>query len=76
MRERPDIETELCDLADMAKVADILVEMLRNEMTATAKRDISAKQAEEHIEYWAGAASFAVMQTKRMVEQLKKQYLA
>ena len=73
MRERPDIETELCDLADMAKVADILVEMARNEMSEAAKRDISAKQAEEHIEYWAGAASVAVMQTERMAEESKKQ---
>jgi len=76
MSDRPDIETELCDLADMAKVADILMEMARNEMAAAARRNISAKQAAEHVEYWADAAAFAVVQAKAMADQLKRKYLA
>jgi hypothetical protein len=60
----------------MAKVADMLMEAFRGEITAPAKRDITAAQAAAHVEYWAGAASFAVMQTKRMAAQLRERYLA
>lgn len=76
MKERPDIESDLCDLADMAKVADILMESFRDELRGAAKAGVSASEASAAVAYWADAASFAVIQTKRMAERLKQTYLA
>ena len=75
MMDRPDIESELCDLADMARVADMLMEMFVHEMTGAARLGVSSVELVKHLEHWQSAASFAVLHNKEMAAALREQYL-
>jgi hypothetical protein len=69
-----DIETEICDVAAMANVCDMLMQALEENARSTAKREITAKQAEDNLAYWRDAAAFAVLHLKGMTAALEKQY--
>jgi hypothetical protein len=71
-----DIETEICAVAAMANVCDMLMEALEENARSTAERDISAKQAEDHLAYWRDAVAFAVLHLKGMTAALEKRCYA
>jgi hypothetical protein len=74
--DKVDLESEICDVADMANVCVMLTEVLERNERSTAELEITAKQAAEHLAYWRDAASFAVLHLKIMTTALKKQYYA
>ena len=71
-----DIETEICDVAAMANVCDMLMQALEENARSTAKWDITAKQAEDTLAYWRDAAAFAVLHLKGMTAALEKRCYA
>jgi nitrogen regulatory protein PII-like uncharacterized protein len=74
--ERVDLESAICDIADMANVCVILMGVLEESEIASAKQEVSAKQALNGLAYWRDAVSFSVLHLKGMTIALKKQYLA
>ena len=75
MKTKPDIESELNDLADMARVADMLMELFVHEMTGAARLGVSSVELVKHLEHWQSAASFAVLHNKEMAAALREKYL-
>lgn len=71
-----DLESAVCDVDDMANVAQILIEKADKEAAAAAEMDVSAKSAAKAVAYWRDAATFAVLHLKGMTVDLKKQYYA
>jgi hypothetical protein len=75
--EQVDLESAICDVADMANICLMLMDILEKNERLTAKYEkVTAKQALEHLAYYRGAASFAVLHLKGMTTALKRQYLA
>jgi hypothetical protein len=48
----------------------------KNECSTAKLEKVTAKQAIDHLAYYRGAASFAVLHLKGMTTALKKQYYA
>jgi hypothetical protein len=71
-----DLESAVCDVADMATVAQILLDKADKEAAAAAEMDISAQSAAKAVAYWRDAATFAVLHLKGMTVDLRKQYYA
>ena len=74
--DKVDLESEICDVADMASVCVMLMDALEKNERSAAGLEITAKQAADHLAYWRDAASFAVLHLKIMTTALKKQYYA
>jgi hypothetical protein len=71
-----NLESPICDVASMAEVCVILMQVLEREELASAKMEITAKQAADSLDYWREAVSFSVLHLKGMISDLKKQYYA
>jgi hypothetical protein len=71
-----DLESAVCDVADMATVAQILLEKADKEAAAVADMNVSAKGAAKAVAYWRDAATFAVLHLKSMTVALREQYYA
>ena len=70
--ERVDLESAICDVADMADVCVILMRVLEQSEIASAKQDVSAQQALDGVAYWRDAVSFSVLHLKGMTAALKE----
>jgi hypothetical protein len=74
--EQVDLESAICDVADMANICLMLMDLLeRNACSTSNLEKVTAKQALDHLAYYRGAASFAVLHLNGMTTALKKQYL-
>jgi hypothetical protein len=74
--EQVDLESAICDVADMANLCLMLMDLLEKNERSTAKHEkVAAKQALDHLAYYRDAASFAVLHLNGMTTALKKQYL-
>jgi hypothetical protein len=69
-----DLESAICDVADMANVCLTVFDVMQKNERSTAEMDVSAKQAAEGLAYWRDIASFSVLHLKVMAEELKRQY--
>jgi hypothetical protein len=72
-----DLEVEICDVADMAQVANLMVELLLEEIATLAKMEtMTALQLSKHIGRATSASAFAVAQADRMAHRLRENYYA
>lgn len=69
-----DMESPVHDVADMAKIADILMERVRNEIAASIKAGWPADDLERHLQEFAAPAAFAVAHLHSMAIALRETY--
>jgi hypothetical protein len=69
-----DLESAICDVADMANVLEIILTKANAEAAAVAETDISAKYAAAATAYWRDAATFTALHLSGMIVDLRKQY--
>ena len=74
MADFSDLEGAICDVNDMANVAQILIDKADKEIAAAAELGVSAKSAFRATAYWRDAATFAVLHLKRMTGSLRKDF--
>lgn len=74
MADLSDLESAVCDVADMASVVQILIDKADKEAAAAADMNLSAKSAAQAVAYWRDAATFAVLHLKGMIVRLRKDF--
>jgi hypothetical protein len=76
VKEEIDLESAICDIADMANVCVMVMDALERNDCSIAEMAMSAKAAAEYLAYWREMASFSVLHLKGMTIALKKQFYA
>jgi len=74
--EQIDLESAICDIADMANVCVAVMDTLEKNERSVAETEMSAKRAAEYLTYWREMAAFCVLHLKGMTKALKANYYA
>jgi hypothetical protein len=73
---QPHLESEVCDVADMAAVCGLLVEHFNRQTAALKGMSLTGKQAAEGADRAAEPLIFAVHHLNVLARQMRKEYYA
>jgi hypothetical protein len=71
-----DLESAVCDIADMSAVCDLLVEHFNRQAAALKGMGLTGRQTADQAEWAAEPLIFAVHHLRVMASNLRKAYYA
>jgi hypothetical protein len=76
LEKKPDLESAICDVAEMSNVCIMVLETLERQEESVAKMKFTATEAAEYMTYWRETISFALHHLDGMIKDLKTQFYA